>query len=159
MIDKGAQFSPCRAYRYRLWRVWSEIEPTIAFVLLNPSTADEEKDDPTIRRCIDFARSWGYGGIVIANLFAWRATAPSTLYTLDDPVGLDNDGHLCNIAETVPVIVCAWGVHGKLYGRGAEVLKLLESWKHRLRCLGVTKDGMPRHPLYLGKTTGLERFS
>lgn len=158
-LDAGATFSPCLAYRYRLWRLWSEIEPAIGFLMLNPSTATESVEDPTIRRCIGFSRSWGYGGVVIANLFSLRSTDPAALAKHADPVGPDNNGYLCQLAESVPLVVCAWGVHGKLNGRGDEVLELLGPHRGKLRHLGLTADKQPRHPLYLAGATKMEVFS
>lgn len=143
-IDAGATFSPCRAYRYRLWRMWSETEPAMAFCMLNPSTADESVEDPTVRRCIGFAKKWGYGGLVVVNIFALRSTDPKALYVHPDPVGPDNDGHICNVCETVPLMIAAWGVHGELNGRGKKVEAMLA-----MKTMGRTKDGHPRHPLYL----------
>lgn len=143
-LDAGATFSPCGAYRYRLWRTWDEIAPTVGFTMLNPSTADAAKDDATIKRCLGFARSWGYGGLVVVNLFALRSTDPAALYTHADPVGPDNDGHIDQVRASVPMMIAAWGAHGALRGRGAKVLDTLD-----MRHLGLTKDGHPRHPLYL----------
>lgn len=143
-IDAGATFSDDRTYRYRLWRIWSEIEPAVAFCMLNPSTADETKEDPTIRRCIGFAKSWGYGGVVIVNLFALRSTDPKALYSHPDPVGPDNDGHISSVRETVPEMIAAWGAHGKFMGRGGAVFRTVP-----MKTLAWTSDGQPRHPLYL----------
>ena len=89
-MKKGAHFSTCRRYRYRLWRIWDENKPFVLFICLNPSTADENEDDPTIRRCVRFARDWDYGGMVMVNLFAFRATDPSELYNADEQIGQNN---------------------------------------------------------------------
>lgn len=119
------------------------------FVLLNPSTADEHKDDPTVRRCWTFAADWGYCQAEICNLFAWRATDPDDMLGADNPVGPDNDAHLLAAAAKASLIVCGWGVHGAHRGRAADVTALLRSAGHTLYALGVTQGGQPRHPLYL----------
>lgn len=141
-------FSPCRKYRYTLWREWIGGEGYAMFVGLNPSTADETLDDPTIRRCIAFAKAWGYAGLCMTNLFAFRATQPEDMKAASDPVGPDNDLHLKALAEGAGVIVAAWGVHGTYRGRHNAVRAMLPE----LRCLALTKDGHPGHPLYLRKT-------
>ena len=145
LLGFGAMFSPCRTYRYTLWRIWSEVEPVVAFVGLNPSTADESVDDPTIRRCIGFAESWGYGGLVMLNLFAYRATDPNVMKRVADPVGPDNDGYLCSQSNMCGRIIAAWGVHGLHRGRANRVRLMIDNLHH----LGLTKGGHPKHPLYL----------
>lgn len=141
-----ATFSPCRLYRYRLTRRWGD-GPTCAFVMLNPSTADEMQDDPTIRRCIGFAKREGCGRLVIGNIFAFRATDPADMKAAADPVGPENDEHLIQIMlEADGPVVAAWGAHGAFLGRAANVLRLTDA---PLQCLGVTKHGAPRHPLYI----------
>ncbi|HWP13520.1 MAG TPA: DUF1643 domain-containing protein [Ramlibacter sp.] len=151
-MENGARFSPCRSYRYSLWRSWPGLPSTAKgyamFVGLNPSTADETEDDPTIRRCIDFAQAWGYEGLVMTNLFAFRATDPAVMLAQADPVGQDNDQTLCDLAETAGVVVAAWGVHGAHRARDAEVRTMLP----KLHYLRLTKHGHPGHPLYLPKT-------
>ena len=143
----GAAFSRDRRYRYRLWRRWDRSRPAIAFCMLNPSTADARRDDPTIRRCIGFARDWGYGGIEVVNIFALRATDPRALRSARDPVGPRNDAFMRQAAARSPVVI-AWGVHGALRGRGATALRLFGP-RTRLLALGRTRSGAPRHPLYL----------
>lgn len=133
-------------YRYLLWRRWAEAD-SLLFVMLNPSTADAERDDPTIRRCIGFARAWGFGGVEVVNLFAWRATLPRQLAAAKDPVGRHNDAAILEAVARSRAVIAAWGVHGALRGRDAQVARLLAAT--RLRCLGVTRDGAPRHPLYV----------
>lgn len=143
----GAIFSEDRVYRYLLWRRGQR--PSV-FIMLNPSTADELKDDPTIRRCRGYSRDWGFDGTVIANAFALRDTNPEGLYQVADPVGPDNDRYILQAASlAVGPIVCAWGKHGKLHGRGAAVLKLLRDAGYKPQAFGFNNDGSPKHPLYL----------
>lgn len=147
-MNKQAIFSPCRTYRYALWRSWGGATGYAMFVGLNPSTADETQDDPTIRRCIAFAKAWGYGGLLMTNLFAYRATDPRVMKAAPDPVGPENDKVLRAMARGAGVIVAAWGANGTHRGRDATVRELLPA----LHCLALTKDGHPGHPLYLKKT-------
>lgn len=146
---KSAVFSPCRQYRYELWRTWEDLLDTsrtyAMFIGLNPSTADESEDDPTIRRCIDFARRWGYSGLCMTNLFAFRATKPDDMLAAADPVGAGNDQHLLHCARSAGVIVAAWGTHGVHLQRDQAVKRLVPG----LSCLRLTRDGHPGHPLYL----------
>jgi len=127
------------------------------FVMLNPSTADAEQDDPTIRRCAGFARAWGFGGMTVVNLFAFRATDPARLRRARDPVGRDNDHHIATAARGAGMVVLAWGVHGALDGRDRVVAALLADV--RPRCLGTTRGGYPRHPLYLPAATRSRPFA
>lgn len=146
----GAVFSPCRTYRYSLWRRWDADGPTLNVIGLNPSTADEYADDPTIRRCIGFARAWGFGTLVMTNLFAYRSTDPRVLLTVADPVGPDNDQALRVQAYEAGMVVAAWGAHPLAVARSEAVRPLIQPYS--VMCLGATKDGAPRHPLYLPKT-------
>ena len=153
----SAIFSPCRTYRYRLER---EFAPrldapggTCAFIMLNPSTADETANDPTIRRCIGFAQSWGFSHLIIGNLFALRSTDPAALYSAPAPVGPDNDMHLKSIGDEAELVVAAWGVHGAYQWRDRDVRRLLHPRGVDLHHLGLTKHGRPKHPLYLKSTT------
>ena len=143
-MERGADISPCGRYRYTLWRKWGA-GGTCNFIGLNPSTADATLDDPTIRRCIGFARAWGYGGLMMTNLFAWRATDPRNMLAADDPVGPDNDQTLRATWLNAAITVAAWGAHGTHQGRGAHVRAMLPA----LHYLRLTKDGHPGHPLYL----------
>lgn len=147
-MERSADLSSCRTYRYALWRIWGGTAGYAMFVGLNPSTADETEDDPTIRRCIAFARSWGYSGLCMTNLFAFRATQPADMRAAADPVGPDNDDWLRDAGSAAAVVVAAWGCHGVHQGRDAIVRALLP----RLHYLRLTKDGHPGHPLYLPKT-------
>ena len=150
-MDRGADLSPCDQYRYRLWRLSDRTRPAVLFIGLNPSTADAEQDDPTVRRCIGFAKEWGFGGIEVANLFAFRATDPGKLLTAADPVGPDNDAWLARLRSGSPAAVAAWGAHPLARTRA----NALGSSLRPLASLGVTKDGAPRHPLYVRKDTPL----
>lgn len=148
-----AEFSPCRKYRYSLSRIWDDTKPFVMFIGLNPSTADEFTDDPTIRRCRNYAESWGYGGIYMANLFALRSTDPKALYLSECPVQEyetnDNNDYLMKIASKCKLIVFAWGVHGDLHKRGNDVIEMFKIFD--TYCLAKTQDGFPKHPLYLKK--------
>lgn len=143
-IERGADISPCGLYRYALWRKWGP-GGTVMFVGLNPSTADATLDDPTIRRCVAFARSWGFGGLMMTNLFAWRATDPMHMLSAKDPIGPENDMRLRAAYLNAKLTVAAWGAHGTHKGRDAAVRKMLP----RLHYLRLTKAGHPGHPLYL----------
>src|SRR5258708_39445492 len=112
-----ADLSPDRLYRYTLRRTWDSTLPQILFIGLNPSTADAQRDDPTLRRCIGFARRWGYGQLVVGNLFAFRATRPTELRSCADPIGTDNDSWLQTLAASAGCVVVAWGTHGQYMGR------------------------------------------
>jgi len=141
-VTGGATFSRDRRYRYRLWRRWDRSRPAVAFVMLNPSTADARRDDPTIRRCIGFARAWGFGGVDVVNLFAYRATDPRELLRVADPVGPRNSRHIQRAGLGAALVVIAWGAHPSAARRAPISLP-------RARCLGLTRTGQPRHPLYL----------
>lgn len=146
--DHGAAFSDCRVYRYALWRLWGA-GPYAAFIGLNPSTADEAKDDPTIRRCIRFARDWGCKGLYMLNIFAFCATDPKAMKAAVDPIGPGNDQALLRYCSdpATRIIVAAWGEHGKHVQRGAAVQNILRGF--RLKCLGKNQSGAPKHPLYV----------
>lgn len=141
----NAILSPCGLYRYRLTRRWAD-GPTCGFIMLNPSTADAEKDDPTIRRCIGFAKREGCGGLIVVNLFAFRATKPIALLDAEDPIGPDADHHLLDaIQEVDGPLIAAWGNWNRGH-RAADVAAMIGA---HCACLGKTKDGHPRHPLYV----------
>lgn len=144
----SAAISPCGTYRYRLERSWAASKPFAAFVMLNPSTADATDDDPTIRRCIGFARTWGHGGLVVVNLYAYRATNPAELRGVADPVGPDNDEHLrtafAQAAQVGGPVVAAWGTKA-----GPDRVRKVAAMAERFVALRVTKNGHPGHPLYV----------
>jgi hypothetical protein len=142
--------SPCGTWRYLLERDFGAGDGTLNFILLNPSTADAVRNDPTIARCAGYARRWGYRRMLVTNVFALRATDPATLRRALDPVGPENDRYIARTARRADRIVCGWGIHGALNGREAQVLALLRSAAPGpLEHLGLTKAGQPRHPLYL----------
>ena len=147
--QSGAVFSPCKQYRYRLWRTWGE-EPPAVFVMLNPSTADEIDNDPTVERCERRARTGGYGGLRVANIFAFRSTDPSFLYGHSDPVGPDNDAAILESISGAGIVICAWGGHGNLNDRGQKVLALIRKAGATPHYLVLNQDGTPKHPLYVG---------
>jgi hypothetical protein len=145
----GAEFSECKKYRYSLFRDWDNTKPVLGFCMLNPSTADEVANDPTIARCQRRAELCGYGGIVVVNIFAFRSTDPNKLYNVKDPIGPDNDLFISNAAARCRTMICGWGKHGSYNGRGEEVLSILKKYT-RVCALKVNKDGSPSHPLYIG---------
>lgn len=144
-IDSDAVFSSCRKHRYSLWRTWDRKLPKVLFIGLNPSTADEIQDDPTIRRCIRYARDWGYGGYIMGNIFAYRSTDPAKLKIVKDPIGKKNNYWLKKLYSEAEITIAAWGNHGDYLNRGEDVANLFKT----LYCLKKTKSGQPSHPLYL----------
>lgn len=136
--------SECRKYRFALWRTWDESKPYVMFVGLNPSTADEKTDDPTLTRCINYAKLWGFGGVCMANIFAYRATEPNNMKAAMDPVGAENNDWLKKLSRDAGMVVAAWGNDGSYLGRSGQVKKLLPN----LHCLKLNKSGEPAHPLY-----------
>jgi hypothetical protein len=144
-VIKNAIFSPCRRYRYALWRTWDKSKSSVLFIGLNPSTADETIDDPTLTRCINYAKDWGYGGVCIANVFAYRATKPKDLFARKRIIGKKNDHWLLKLANDADLVVAAWGNHGQYKNRASHVKSMLK----KLYCLKITKKGEPAHPLYL----------
>lgn len=150
-MERTATISECGRYRYSLTRRWGE-GATCCFVMLNPSTADAEVDDPTIRRCIGFAQREGYGALEVVNLFAYRATDPKRLRNTPDPIGPENNQHLAQAFDKAGLIVAAWGAHGSFHSRNQVVRRMLNG---RSMCLGTTAKGEPKHPLYLAKNAPL----
>lgn len=159
-LEDGAILSDNRVYRFALWRTWDPEKAKLNFVMLNPSTADEKKDDPTIRRCIGFAKGFGYGGIIITNLFSYRATDPKKLYTTTDDecdpkYNIEiNNKYITLMASYCEKTIFAWGTHGRLNNQDLKVSELLP----KSYCLGVTVHNNPRHPLYLPKSTPMQKF-
>jgi len=157
-VQRKADFDPSGRYRYRLIRQWSAADARVAFVLLNPSTADAAVDDPTIRRCIQFARAWRFGSLAVVNLFAWRSPDPRALKRTPTPVGPDNDQWILRTVAECESVVVAWGNAGRLHKRDADVLSLLRTASCQPHCLGRTLSRAPRHPLYLRRDVQREPF-
>lgn len=154
LISRGsAILSPCGLYRYRLSRHVTASDRAATFIMLNPSTADADNDDPTIRRCIGFVRAWGCGRLLVTNLFAFRATKPADMLASADPVGPDNDRAILDAALDAALsggpVICAWGAHGKHKSRDLDVLAMLAVTQAEPMSLGETAENLPRHPLYL----------
>ena len=145
-MNTTALISEDKLYRYQLLRVWDETLPRVLFVMLNPSTADATKDDPTIRRVISFAKSWGYGGVYVGNLFAFRSTDPKGLKYVKDPIGENNIQHIQAMVGLVDKIIYAWGNNQK-------EPKWLSEMVPTPYCIDISKKGVPKHPLYLKKDT------
>lgn len=147
----GATFSPCRTWRYALWRRWNDCptERMCAFIGLNPSTADETINDPTVTRCATFAKTWGFDGFCMLNLFAFRATDPKVMKATADPVGPENDECLIRCLRIFGKIVAAWGTHAAYQNRHEAFLGIMKVECPYIFHLGMTKEGFPKHPLYL----------
>ncbi|MBR2575428.1 MAG: DUF1643 domain-containing protein [Loktanella sp.] len=154
-----AVYSDCERYRYALTRIWDDSAPRLAFVMLNPSKATELHNDPTVERCERRARALGFGAFRVTNIFAWRDTDPRALRRAADPVGPANDDSLLAAAAWADQIIAAWGTHGAHLGRGAQVADLLRQTGRPLLTLGLTRDGHPRHPLYVSYDQHPRRWS
>ena len=147
--SSGAAFSACRRWRYLLWRRWDETKPIANFLMLNPSTADEVKLDPSCTRARIYAERWGYGALIVTNLFGWRATDPDEMKAARDPVGRGNDRAILAAAREAAIVVCAWGNHGAHRRRSWEILSKLRAARVPLHVLRMNGSGEPAHPLYL----------
>lgn len=145
-----AVYSPCESYRYTLTRTWDPAGRKVLFVMLNPSTATEVQNDPTVERCERRARALGFGSFRVCNIFAYRATDPKVMRAQADPVGPGNDQAIAESALWADALVCAWGTHGAHLNRGAAVEAVLRATGKPLSHLGLSKDGHPKHPLYIG---------
>lgn len=144
-----AVYSDCERYRYSLTRTWDADGGRVLFVMLNPSTATEVQNDPTVERCERRARALGYGAFRVANIFAWRETDPRLMRAAADPVGPENDAAILEGAGWADMIVAAWGAHGAHLDRGPAVAELLFSTGRPVHHLGLTRGGHPKHPLYI----------
>ena len=154
VIDRGAEFSPCGLYRYSLWRTWDPEAMSLAFIMLNPSTADVETNDPTVERCEQRARRRGYGGLIVANIMAYRATDPSELYALDPearggPDTLPNADALAKVLVGDSRVIVGWGAHAPKLTKPEIVIEAAKDFDTPLYCLRKNADGSPGHPLYL----------
>ena len=150
-MQKGAILSSCKKHRLQLWREWDSNLPKVLFIMLNPSTADHKQDDPTLRRCIDYAKQWGYGGLYIGNLYSLRAADPKTLVKVSKFNHRDNYKHIVSIAQQCQLVVCAWGNYPIIKKLGTP-LNILKQLNQKLHCIDLSKTGTPKHPLYLKKS-------
>jgi hypothetical protein len=156
-MQTGATLDITQTYRYTLWRNWDPHLPRVGFVMLNPSRADAIVPDPTLRRCIRFAQQWGYGGLEVMNLFAYRSASPAQLKQVADPIGAETDRYLATLPQQVERIIVAWGNHGSWQNRDRQVLALFPPHPP-LYCLGITQQGQPTHPLYIKYDQQPRRF-
>lgn len=143
-----ATFDESQAYRYTLGRRWAPAGKRVCFCLLNPSTADAKVLDPTLTRCQRYAAGWGFHAMDVCNIFALRSTDPKGLKLVDDPVGQDNDRAIVKLVKRADLVIVGWGTHAQLHDRHAQMIELLEPICQPM-CLGITKHGYPKHPLYL----------
>lgn len=157
-LEKDAVISDCTRYRYLLRRTWDHGKPRVLIVMLNPSTADAQIDDPTIRSCVRLSKGLGYGGFEVVNLFALRATDPAELSKAADPIGPRNDITIEGAISRCDLAICAWGAHQMAENRARSVRSLLRLHRPAVFCLGKTKSGAPKHPLYIKSGTPLETF-
>lgn len=163
--ERGCVLSDCGTYRYRLYREWDKSRPTLAFLMLNPSTADHLTDDPTVTRCLLRAAVGKFGRLEVANLFPLRATDPAELLTHPDPIGptrgsVTADGAILDVISAAHTVICAWGAHRSAEGRAIDVMRLINmtGMRHKLYHLGLNKDGSPKHPLYIAASTRPKPF-
>jgi hypothetical protein len=147
-MEKTATLSECGTYRYTLGRVWDSSLPVLGWIMLNPSTADAQEDDPTIRKCIGFAKAWGFGAIEVRNLFAMRATDPKLLRVRCFITGRENDHFISTLVDTVPTVIAAWGALGTWKAGMVRAQFVTEKLCRQLDCIGKTKECHPFHPLY-----------
>lgn len=148
-----AVYSDCEQFRYTLTRKWSTSGGHVLFVMLNPSTATEVQNDPTVERCERRARTLGFGGFTVCNIFAYRATDPRDMRAAPDPIGPENDAAILAAAKTADRIVCGWGTHGAHQNRGPAMELVLRAQDKPLYHLGLSKAGHPKHPLYIAYAT------
>lgn len=159
-LETGAIISECNKYRYKLWRIWDSEKPLVMFLMLNPSTADANSNDPTIRRCINFAKFWGYGGIVVCNLFAYRATNPKDLLKISNPIGDLNVVYIKECIELCERVICAWG-NASIVKKMAYMSVFFNSitfGRDKLCFIDRSKNGTPKHPLYLKSDLTPQKF-
>jgi hypothetical protein len=155
----STRFSTCGKFRYLLTREFGG-DSTCLFVMLNPSTADATQDDPTIRRCISFAKREGFGRLEVVNLYAFRSTLPSILFAATDPVGADNDDEIRQALSQADLVIAAWGNHGDFDPRRVETVRgMIKASGKPVKCLGLTALGQPKHPLYLRNDSKLMAFA
>lgn len=148
-----AIYSDCEQYRYALRRVWGTQGKMALFIMLNPSKATEQQNDPTVERCEQRARRLGFGGFCVVNIFAWRETHPKLMRQAADPIGAENDAEVLKACAWADTVICGWGTHGEHLNRGHEVERVLRSNGVSLHHLGLTKGRHPKHPLYIAYAT------
>lgn len=149
-MERKTVLSSCRTYRYCLWREWDNSNTRyVMFIGVNPSTADEVEDDATIRRCVGYAKNWGFGALCMVNLFAFRARDPEDMKLSKHPIGSDNDRWIMELSNEAEWIIAGWGKNGTHLNRDREVKRMLRG---KLSCLSITEEGHPGHPLYLKKS-------
>lgn len=153
-----AVYSDCERYRYLLTRIWEPEGRQALFIMLNPSTATEVQNDPTVERCERRARALGFGGFRVANIFAWRDTDPKNMRAADAPVGAQNDAQIVESCDWADQIIAAWGAHGDHLGRGAAMETILRKTGRPVFHLGLTKAGHPKHPLYISYAQQPQRW-
>ena len=158
-IKRTATFDSSGDYRYQLERRWAKKGREVTFVMLNPSSADATKDDPTLRACIQFAQRWAFGSLTVVNLFGYRTAHPEVLKQVDDPVGEENDAYVVAAVERAQQVVLAWGNYGGWLERDRAILSLLRPHCTKLRYLKLNRSGHPRHPLYIKRDTPLNAYS
>jgi hypothetical protein len=154
-----AIYSDCEQYRYTLTRVWKFEASRLVFVMLNPSTATEVQNDPTVERCERRARTLGFGSLQVTNIFAWRDTDPKKMRTAKDPIGPDNDKTIMEACSWGDQIIAAWGTHGAHLNRGVQVKQILRSSDKPVFHLGISKGGHPKHPLYIAYSQKPEKWA
>lgn len=157
-VERDATISYCGKYRYLLRRTWDAALPRVLFVMLNPSTADAEVDDATIRSCIRLSKTFNYGSFEVVNLFAYRATDPAELTKAADPIGPKNDAAIMAAVGRCDLVICAWGAHPMTGRRSRDVWHMIRSSRPAVFCLGTTKAGHPKHPLYIKSGTPLTNY-
>ena len=158
-MKQDAVISNCERYRYLLRRSWNDRRMRALFIMLNPSTADAEIDDPTIRSCIRLMKALGFGSLEVINLYGWRTTDPSVLTTVQDPVGPDNDRIAKGAINRCDILICAWGAHVAATQRVAPMLNMVRGVRPAVFCFGETRNGSPKHPLYIKSGTCLYSYS
>ncbi len=158
LLERDAVISECGRYRYLLRRTWDHSKPRALFIMLNPSTADAEVDDATIRSCIRLSTAWGYGSFEVINLFGLRATDPDELEGATDPIGPKNADVGDAAINRCDIVICAWGGHPMADRRARDMVAWVRGWKPAAYCVGTTKHGAPKHPLYIKTGTLLESF-
>jgi len=157
-MKRTAIFDRTGTYRYQLGRRWQASGAEVAFVMLNPSRADDSHDDPTLRACIQFAQRWNYAALSVVNLFGYRTPHPSELKQAKEPIGADNDRYVLEAVSVADKVVVAWGNEGGLLGRDRAILTQLEPHHHKIYYLQLNRSGQPRHPLYIPRNVSLQPF-